>query len=942
MNNNRRIGFILLLILNFSVSYGQEYFAETREIGMEEGLSHYKVLAFYPEDDGMWIGTDDGLNFHDGYGWKYWNKDKGQLTKKEVNFIHKDQNDFLWLFNTKKTHQRKDVRSIDILTADRDSIFSFEQKIGNLAPFEISDLQNFFEDQNKHLYFFAKNQLWRYASNGLFDLVRLPDGFKPYSILSDNHFVGEINGQLAIVSPKGDLLSTSDYALNDDDLFTILGTHQKIYVWQDQALAQIFEKLANGKYKVSDFPIQQDRREAFSFVNFDEKKNQIWVTKGEELFLFDKNEKQLLKQESNTRVGCIDKDDNFWMGDFNVTILRLQERRFKKYLHLNKKINKEVFRCRGIYEKKGKLYVNTYKGLKIIDLENEKLLPSPLEIDINYQILNDHKDQLWTAYRKVFRLNESGDQTLETLESVEESGEAPRVWSLFEDVDHRIWIGKMGLAFIEKGELQEFKKYNGFEGLAEGIVLFFYKDKNGVIWVGSNKGLYQLDPKKGIISCYGKNREGAFQLPSSKFQHMYQDAQGVFWMTTEDAGLIRWDKATGEIEQFDKTHGFLTNNIYSVYEDDFKNLWLSSFNGIIRFQKESKNFTIYNEEDGISDNEFNRISHFQSEDGHIYFGGQNGITSFHPNNFQKEKFAEKEFELVLNHTSIFGSKAFKDQMADGSKIDLMNLGAGTRVIDFEIVSPNMFWTDKVDLHYTLEPIGNYKKTLPTFKEKISSDHHVELFGMHPGTYELKVKAIQKNGKQLGETMSISMKISKPIFHTTIFWVFVFVGTVLSIWVLIKIRTTHLKRRQEELEKLVKERTEQIFNDQKIIQTQTEQIEAMKERLDRKDELWLEQFQFIVNERLDDPDLYLPDIIDKLEISRSIFYEKVKSLTRMTPNQYIQELRLNKAKEMLELGDVKTVKEVSSSVGMKRPSYFSKLYKERFGILPSAYFNSNSN
>jgi len=191
-------------------------------------------------------------------------------------------------------------------------------------------------------------------------------------------------------------------------------------------------------------------------------------------------------------------------------------------------------------------------------------------------------------------------------------------------------------------------------------------------------------------------------------------------------------------------------------------------------------------------------------------------------------------------------------------------------------------------------------------------------------------------------MMIPMKINKPISHTTAFWVFVFLGTVFSIWGLIKLRTTHLKRKQEELEKLVKERTDQIFKDQKIIQTQTEQIEAMKERLDRKDELWLEQFQLIVNERLNDPDLYLPDIIDKMEISRSIFYEKVKSLTRMTPNQYIQELRLNKAKNILEEGDVRTVKEVASSVGMKRPSYFSKLYKERFGILPSAYFNSHKN
>ena len=937
MFQNIKIGLTLFLIFNFHISSSQDYFAETREIGMEEGLSHYKVLAFYPEVDGMWIGTDEGLNFYDGYKWKYWVKEKGQLSRREINFIQKDQDNFLWLFNTKRVDERKHVRSIDILDVEGDSVISFEEKFGNQAPFEIKDLQNFYEDQQKQLFFFAKNQLWKYTPSTLFQLVQLPENFKPNSILSDDYLVGEINGKLGLVSPRGDLLYTSNYALNEH-FFNVIGTHQKFWVYQDQSSVEVFEKLSAGKYLSVLFPLQQEKG-SFSLLLYDKAKNQVWVNQGQHIYLFDENGNQILKHETMARIACLDKDDNLWTGKFNAILFRIQKRRFKKYLDRNKKTNKILFQCRGIFEKQENLYVNTYDGLKIIDLESEKLIPSLSKLPINFDILKASDGQLWTAYRKIFKLNEPGNQILKVYDQV---GEDPRIWSLFEDIDHRIWIGKKGLAFIENGELHEFKKYNEFEELADAIVLFFYKDKNGVIWVGSSNGLYQLDPKKGIISGYGKNREGVYQLPSNKFQHMHQDEQGVFWLTTEDAGLIRWNKATNEIEQFNKTHGFLTNNIYSVYEDDFENLWMSSFNGIIRFQKESKSFTIYNEEDGISDNEFNRISHFQSEDGHIYFGTQNGVTGFHPNDFQKEKIEKNEFKLELNHTSVFGLNAFKDKMADGSEIDLMNLGAGIRVIDFEITSPNMFWTDKVNLHYTLEPIGEYRKSLPAFKEKISSDHHVELFGMHPGTYELKVKAIQKNGKQVGKMMTIPMKISKPIFHTPTFWFFVLLGTVLSIWILIKLRTTHLKSRQIELEKLVGERTEQIFKGQKIIQTQTEQIEAMKERLDKKDELWLEQFQAIVTERLDDSDLYLPDVIDKMEISRSIFYEKVKSLTQMTPNQYIQELRLNKAKNMLEAGDVKTVKEVASSVGMKRPSYFSKLYKERFGILPSAYFNSHKN
>ena len=117
---------------------------------------------------------------------------------------------------------------------------------------------------------------------------------------------------------------------------------------------------------------------------------------------------------------------------------------------------------------------------------------------------------------------------------------------------------------------------------------------------------------------------------------------------------------------------------------------------------------------------------------------------------------------------------------------------------------------------------------------------------------------------------------------------------------------------------------------------------MREELNRKDQLWLEQFQTIVNERLDDPNLDLPTVMNDMDIGRSVFYEKVKALTNMTPNQYIQELRLNKAKDILEGGKVKTVKEVTFSVGMNHPNYFSKLFKERFGISPSNYFRDKKN
>ena len=924
------------------MTFGQEYFTNTRKIGVEEGLSHYKVLSFYPDEEGMWIGTDAGLNFYNGYNWRYWTKDEGHLKNKTVNFIHKDQDHFLWLFSssTPGVLVKNSIQSIDILMKERDSILSFQQKFGEQAPFEISDIQNFFEDQEQRIFFFANDHLWRYTPETFFQSIKLPPGFKPHTVFSDGTFTGALREKLALVSATGEVLYASNYPF-DIIQSKIIGDRQKFWVSQKDDSVFEFERLSDADYKITLFGIPPECEGLAALLHFDEQRKHLWINKGESVLLFDSKGNLLDQQKGVPRTTCMDHNGNFWTGEYEITLLHLQKKRFKQFLSQDqKKIEiEDLYRCRGITEKEGKLLVNTYLGTMIIDLENEKIQELPTERKRNFVTFEDHTQQIWLANKDLYKLDNSNSRILNTFKIEEPPS---KIWSLFEDQENQIWVGSTGLSYLADGKIKDFKKYNDFLELRGALVFFFFKDKNGVVWVGSDNGLYQLDQEKGIISAYGKNRTGAFHLPGNKFQHMHQDAHGVFWLATEDAGLIRWDKGAGKFQQFDKTCGFLTNNIYSVYEDGFGYLWLSSFNGLIRFQKETKDITIYHEEDGISNNEFNRISHYQADDGHIYFGGQNGVTGFHPRDFLHQKSKPEEFKLAIKHISVFGLRIWRDTLSDGSKIDLMNLNPGSRVIDFEIVASDLFWTDKFDLHYSLEPLENPRNLQPAFKEKISSDHHVELFGMHPGTYHLHIKAVHKSGKQLGETIKVPLKISKPIFHTVSFWVCVVLAIGLCIWGFMKSKTVRLRKRQAELEMMVSERTRQILEDQQVIQTQAEQIEVMKDQLNRKDELWLEQFQTIVDERLEDPDLYLPDIITDMDISRSAFYEKVKTLTQMTPNQYIQEIRLTRAKAIIDEGNLKTVKDVAYAIGMKRPSYFSKLFKERFGVLPSAYFRDHNN
>ncbi len=920
---------------------GQTYFANTRKIGVEEGLSHYRVLSFLSAEKGMWIGTEDGLNFYDGYNWKQWSKDDNQLLNKAVNFIHQDQSGILWLFNTKSDGRTNNVQSINLLSPEIDSMSNVNDHFGDQFPFAIEHINHFFSGPNHQLFFNVNGQTWSYTKENQFEIADFPASFVPNSILNDGTFAGNLDGRLALVNANKALIYHSDYLLKPHP-FQIIGNSDNFWVWQAGALCKNFKQSSDRSYRNMDFPLQGTNPEDLRLLSIDPFREGFWVHKGQRIYLYNFDNDLVFEHDTQVRVASLDRNGNLWTGKHEIELLQLQAQEFKHYLYTESRsdLQNDAFQCRGILKIGDLLYVNTYQGPKIIDL-NSGLIKSEIQTPFRtFTQFQDHQSNIWLAHREIYKLDESGFKVAQRYLTRDQG--SPRIWSMFEDQSHRIWFGHVGLSFFKNGKLQRFNQYNGFESLQKALILFFFQDKNGVIWLGTNEGLYQFDPEKGILDHFGKNKKGRNWLPSSKFQHMYQDDDGIFWLATEDTGLIRWDRASGKVDQFNKANGMPNNNFYSVYEDDFGALWLSSVSGIIRFDKTSGKIDVYHEEDGITCNEFNRISHFQAKDGTIYFGSQNGVTSFHPKDFKDGKLNPYPKELVIEHVSVLGKRIIHDTLANGKPIDLQHLASNTRVIDFELSIEDIFPTDKTDFYYTLEQNDFQSKANQTSKEYISSDNRIQLFGLHPGKYKVLIKAVQKNGQLIAAPLEIPITITKPFYHTAWFWIALILLLSLSIWVYTRFRENQLIKRQAELEKLAAKRAEQIILDQKLIATQAKQIEDMQYQLNRKDALWLEQFKTVVNDRLADPDLYLPAIIEDMDISRSVFYEKVKALTQMTPNQYIQELRLSRAKALLDEGKAKTVKAAASAVGINRPSYFSKLFKDRFGILPSTYFRDHKN
>ncbi len=107
-----------------------------------------------------------------------------------------------------------------------------------------------------------------------------------------------------------------------------------------------------------------------------------------------------------------------------------------------------------------------------------------------------------------------------------------------------------------------------------------------------------------------------------------------------------------------------------------------------------------------------------------------------------------------------------------------------------------------------------------------------------------------------------------------------------------------------------------------------------------DKEFIEKVLKYINESISDPNLSVEILASQLHLSRSQFYRKVKTLTGQTANQFLRNIRLQRAKQILEKG-YNNISDVCYQVGFSSPSYFTKCFKSHFGVLPTEIESEDS-
>jgi signal transduction histidine kinase len=214
----------------------------------------------------------------------------------------------------------------------------------------------------------------------------------------------------------------------------------------------------------------------------------------------------------------------------------------------------------------------------------------------------------------------------------------------YADHHNNVWIGAPGKYFYLPADHSGIKQFN----LPEKILCrCFLQDDSGIVWLGTEKGLFQL------------NAGGTIKK-----------------------GLLKKD-------------GLVDDGIYAMQEDNAGNIWVSHNKGLTRISA-SGSFLHFNKNDGLQENEFNTNASFKTPDGELFFGGVNGISSFYPaliNNLS-------EVPRVMLSGIKIKDQSWNDDTAYWS-IEKLELPYKSNMISFEFSALGLRNPDQYNYQYRL-------------------------------------------------------------------------------------------------------------------------------------------------------------------------------------------------------------------------------------------------
>lgn len=224
-----------------------------------------------------------------------------------------------------------------------------------------------------------------------------------------------------------------------------------------------------------------------------------------------------------------------------------------------------------------------------------------------------------------------------------------------------------------------------------------------------------------------------------------------------------------------------------------------------------------------------------------------------------------------------------------------------------------------------------------------TDNHITLPDIPAGTFRLHLRSTNGDGVWADNEHILTIH-RRAAFHETP-WAWMLYGLLLALLVIGIYRVVrYIRLLQNEIKdirltsnqriEVMSERIRELLSIKEAVE-KIEQVEVVENEEDR---LFAERVKTFVNEHLGDSDLSMQDFAQAMAISRTLLFARMKSVFNTSPNNYLLNQRIERAKTMLRQPNV-LVADVAYRCGFSDPKYFSKCFKKLTGQTPSEFQKS---
>lgn len=829
---------------------------------IENGLSNNVVYSTIQDSKGfLWVATHDGLNRYDGYEFKKFLHnpfDKKSLAGNMTIDIAEDAEGRLWILtNTHLQRYNEKDESFERYLLPVGSVNHSNQSASKLI--------------NGNKRFLLLNLF-----NGLFVFDKTNHRFSPLKVSTDTTtdlfnfpFFKDNEGNILIGAGASKAVLSFDSATVS--LTRELPVIYQQIKWQNETVTSICR---NKKNKLV-YCIQDDNKfylvtetgkkhflsnrsiagiTVFIESMVEDEQGDIWIGYANRLFEYLPDTDSVIDLSRNlytTSIGdnfiikkiCIDRFSNLWLGLYEAGLLKAS---IRKSLFLNFAINQPgnfklpYSSIYGIIKNPDETVIVRYFGTQmasLIDVPNKKVITPEFKFNPLDSI----------AMRKLFpQFNHVS---------------SAKPFYQFFDVSTRLTFnnGQFGLY---KDRQQDYwtVNFNEFKRIKDNLtynlgdhINCFYEGDNNTFWIGSDGGgLVELNYTTGVHKKNLPNESNLRSISSRYVNGIIPYENKGLWLATR-YGLNYFDFQTRQFKLFSEENGLSNNTIYTMEMDKDGKLWLGTSHGLSCYDPHINEFTNYSKNNGLVNAEYNRNGTIALSNGWILMGGTEGIDVIIPDSIKRRREMEKKpppilITLFKSTDSSFYSFAEPIRLTHQQN----NITISFAALDFTQPYNNKYL-------WKLEPLD--KKWVYGLGK-----HEVNYAGLPPGNYTFKIKAAGSDGVWNDKDSFFSFTIVAPWWQSpwfiallVLFGIALLAG-ILRLYYHRKFKA-QLKKQKVLLEKqqaIEKERTRIATDMHDDLGAGLSRIKFLSETIGIK-----KQRQLPIEEDIDKIRAYSHDMIDKM-------------------------------------------------------------------------------